>query len=106
MIWHFVTADPVLTNNQGRREQNRAAQRAFRERKDREVHNLRNKLAEIKALNEELSRAEQLETDLARLQRNNEVLELLMESINPQCTHPCQGYPVDCQAGMDTRAQA
>src|SRR5271163_1545929 len=106
MIWHFVTADPVLTNNQGRREQNRAAQRAFRERKDREVHNLRNKLAEIKALNEELSRAEQLETDLARLQRDDEVLELLMESINPQRTHPCQGYPVDCQAGTDTRAQA
>src|SRR5271154_3276421 len=94
MIWYFVTADPVLTNNQRRREQNRAAQRAFRERKDKEIHSLRNKLAEIKALNEELSRAEQLETDLARLQRNNEVLELLMESINPQCTHPCQGYPV------------
>ena len=71
MIWHFVTADPVLTNNQGRREQNRAAQRAFRERKDKEIHSLRNKLAEIKVLNEELSRAEQLEADLARLQRDN-----------------------------------
>jgi hypothetical protein len=44
-------------------------------------------------LNEELSRkAAQLETVLARLQRDNKVL---MESINPQCMHPCQGYPVD-----------
>ncbi|KAF8624773.1 hypothetical protein AX15_005664 [Amanita polypyramis BW_CC] len=59
-----------------RKEQNRAAQRAFRERKEKHVKDLEDKVAALEAKNEQsLSENENLRDLLARLQTENVVLK-------------------------------
>lgn len=68
--------DEDLTPAQSRRKaQNRAAQRAFRERKERHVKDLEAKLASIEAAQHETSTEnEQLKRDLQKISTENEIL--------------------------------
>ncbi|KAL2180775.1 uncharacterized protein P884DRAFT_296502 [Thermothelomyces heterothallicus CBS 202.75] len=68
--------DDDLTPAQSRRKaQNRAAQRAFRERKERHVRDLENRLQELEqAQNEAASENERLKRDLQRMETENEIL--------------------------------
>ncbi|KAK4247817.1 hypothetical protein C7999DRAFT_14187 [Corynascus novoguineensis] len=68
--------DDDLTPAQSRRKaQNRAAQRAFRERKERHVKDLESRLHELEqAQNEAVSENERLKRDLQRMETENEIL--------------------------------
>ncbi|OAA72241.1 Yap1 redox domain protein [Cordyceps fumosorosea ARSEF 2679] len=68
--------DEELTPAQSRRKaQNRAAQRAFRERKERHVKDLETKLAGLEAAQQQASvENEQLRRDLAKMSTENEIL--------------------------------
>lgn len=95
-----------LTPAQSRRKaQNRAAQRAFRERKERHVKDLEAKLASLEAAQHETaSENEKLKRDLQKMSTENEILKAT-SSINgghspghgggPVTTGPLQYNPTD-----------
>ncbi|KAK2462106.1 hypothetical protein APHAL10511_006569 [Amanita phalloides] len=83
-----------------RKEQNRAAQRAFRERKEKHVKDLEDKVAALETKNEQaLSENENLRDLLSRLQSENGMLK---QQQQPPFTFsmPKNGS-LDLQAGMD-----
>ncbi|KAL2161199.1 hypothetical protein VTH06DRAFT_8418 [Thermothelomyces fergusii] len=73
---HSNSEDDDLTPAQSRRKaQNRAAQRAFRERKERHVRDLEHRLQELEqAQSEAVSENERLRRDLQRMETENEIL--------------------------------
>ncbi|KAJ6443990.1 bZIP transcription factor (Fcr3) [Purpureocillium lavendulum] len=98
--------DDNLTPAQSRRKaQNRAAQRAFRERKERHVKDLEAKLATLEAAQQEASvENERLKRDLQKMSTENEILRATSSmghgnqgshSPEPMTTAPMRYSPTD-----------
>jgi AP-1-like factor len=94
--------DENLTPAQSRRKaQNRAAQRAFRERKERHVKDLEAKLAGLEAAQQQSSiENERLKRDLQKISTENEILRATSQtghgSISPEpATGPLRFKPTD-----------
>jgi AP-1-like factor len=97
--------DDDLTPAQSRRKaQNRAAQRAFRERKEQHVKNLEAKLASLEAAQTQASSEnEKLKRDLQRMSTENEILRATsgqhpngsMSPSGPTTTGPMHFNPTD-----------
>ena len=77
-----------------RKEQNRAAQRAFRERKEKHVRDLEDRVAELEAKNDEAtSENDNLRDLLARLQSENTVLKQQQQfTFSMPRSSPAQDY--------------
>ncbi|ROW10179.1 hypothetical protein VMCG_01683 [Cytospora schulzeri] len=86
-----------------RKAQNRAAQRAFRERKERHVKELEAKLAALEAAQQETaSENEKLKRDLQKISTENEILKATSSMNNsgslgdgPNTTEPLEYNPTD-----------
>ncbi|PNY26432.1 Fluconazole resistance protein 3 [Tolypocladium capitatum] len=98
--------DDSLTPAQSRRKaQNRAAQRAFRERKEKHVKDLETKLASLEVAQQQASvENERLKRDLQRMSTENEILRATSalgsghnssHSPEPTTTGPLQYNPTD-----------
>ncbi|CAM1502110.1 Fc.00g040940.m01.CDS01 [Cosmosporella sp. VM-42] len=97
--------DDSLTPAQSRRKaQNRAAQRAFRERKEKHVKDLEAKLADLEAAQQQASvENERLKRDLQKMSTENEILRAtshmggLKNSMSPEptTTGPMKFNPTD-----------
>ncbi|KAK4164164.1 hypothetical protein QBC43DRAFT_211128 [Cladorrhinum sp. PSN259] len=86
--------DDDLTPAQSRRKaQNRAAQRAFRERKERHVKDLETRLQQMEAMQQEaLAENEQLRIDMRKLSTENEILRATA-AVNPAGSPLNHGTP-------------
>jgi AP-1-like factor len=86
--------DDDLTPAQSRRKaQNRAAQRAFRERKERHVKDLENRLNELEqAQTEAMSENERLKRDLQKMETENEILRAT-SMVAPSSGSPAAAVP-------------
>ncbi|EGS22737.1 uncharacterized protein CTHT_0012120 [Thermochaetoides thermophila DSM 1495] len=102
------SSDEDLTPAQSRRKaQNRAAQRAFRERKERHVKDLENRVQQLEqAQQEALSENERLKRDLQKISTENEILKATTSMVAasagspnsnaaPTTTGPMQYSPTD-----------
>ncbi|KAK3996976.1 hypothetical protein QBC44DRAFT_126013 [Cladorrhinum sp. PSN332] len=87
--------DDDLTPAQSRRKaQNRAAQRAFRERKERHVKDLETRLQQMEAMQQEaLAENEQLRVDMRKLSTENEILRATA-AVNPAGSPLNHGTPI------------
>jgi AP-1-like factor len=86
--------DDDLTPAQSRRKaQNRAAQRAFRERKERHVKDLESRLNELEqAQTEAVSENERLKRDLQKMETENEILRAT-SMVAPSAGSPAAAAP-------------
>jgi AP-1-like factor len=102
---HLSPEETRLIIHQRRRAQNRASQRAFRDRKEKRMKEINEKLAELQGEHSDLTRSyETLQAEYAMVKQELEALRRTYESVSPEFsshvaselgTWQCWGAPSD-----------